>query len=326
MRALVVLPGRTPQWVVGHARDIAHRFADRGTVMVAFTHGDRTSTLPGECGRSSVLGHSLSGTPLWTGRLAVTSGVRARRDVTVIVLWNGANETVALWAAAVARLRGERVVLDVVDGATVSLTGRRRVVRQALCRLAHRSLERVDARGPSRRERLAVVVCGDDTELAHVAIAAADGMADDAVSGWRFHVHVEPSALVGAVDGLRRRDRVQLCDAPPGTAEVHRADVVVAAMGTPGAQVVRTAVLSGGAGVLVGPAIAARVPRSHDGVWLAKRDTASLLVALEASTGTTEAPPVPVEVLRDWGSEVIAAALVRTPPAPPESGHREVAA
>jgi hypothetical protein len=83
------------------------------------------------------------------------------------------------------------------------------------------------------------------------------------------------------------------------------ADVVVADYDAPFADLVRQSVLSGGAGVLVGHPVAGRVARCHDGVWLAQRDSAAILVALEASTGDASDRPVPVAKMREQTERVI---------------------
>jgi hypothetical protein len=60
-----------------------------------------------------------------------------------------------------------------------------------------------------------------------------------------------------------------------------------------------------GAGVLVGHPVAGRVARCHDGVWLAQRDSAAILVALEASTGDAFDRPVPVAKMRELTERVV---------------------
>jgi hypothetical protein len=60
-----------------------------------------------------------------------------------------------------------------------------------------------------------------------------------------------------------------------------------------------------GAGVLVGHPVAGRVARCHDGVWLAQRDAAAILVALEASSGDVFGRPVPVVTMRELTDQVV---------------------
>ncbi|HEY0518904.1 MAG TPA: hypothetical protein VGC84_05370, partial [Ilumatobacteraceae bacterium] len=135
-RSLVVVPGRAPHWVADHARHLAQRLTERARVLVVFTHAsDAHSLLPGQPGTASVLGHSVAGYPIWTGRLRAALGVRRTGTVTVVVLWNEANHVLALWTALVARARGERLVLDIPEAATARPPLGQRLIRPLLNRL-----------------------------------------------------------------------------------------------------------------------------------------------------------------------------------------------
>src|SRR5262245_51353095 len=113
MRTTLVVPGRCPAWINDQLRYVANRLADDGRVMVAFTDGfDSSVRLPGHVGSSTVLGIAQSGYPLWTGRSLAAIGFRHRADNVVIVLFDRARTGIATLSALVARIRGERVVVQ----------------------------------------------------------------------------------------------------------------------------------------------------------------------------------------------------------------------
>ena len=130
-------------------------------------------------------------------------------------------------------------------------------------------------------------------------------MADSAVSRWTWRLQVDPGAVdPTGVEG--RRERQVITEVGEPTPDLLKAaDVVVADYDAPFADLVRQSVLSGGAGVLVGHPVAGRVARCHDGVWLAQRDSAAILVALEASTGDAFDRPVPVAKMRELTERVV---------------------
>lgn len=304
MRAVVVVPGRAPQWVVDHARALAHHLADDGRVMVAFTGRPEHDLLPGQPGGASVIGHSDAGYPIWTGRLGAALGMRKRRDVVIVVLWRGSNGALALASAAIARLRRERVVLDVPQHAPTS--GRvQGLLRRLLCALAGERVEGDIDPVHSGRERSLLAVCHHDTGLADLVVRAFESMADDAARDWWLTVQVDPRSDWVAPLAARHRDRVRVARGAVTRDLTRDADLMLAAYGGEGADLVRREAQRGAAGVLVGPQLAERVARCHDGVWLAKRDVASVLVALEASSGATLPDTVPVPALRRWGDRVV---------------------
>jgi hypothetical protein len=149
------------------------------------------------------------------------------------------------------------------------------------------------------------MLCGEYDEMARLAVRAVEGMADSAASGWTWRLQVDPG-VADPIDFDERRDRQVITDVGEPDAELlQAADVVVADYDAPFADLVRQSVLSGGAGVLVGHPVAGRVARCHDGVWLAQRDSAAILVALEASTGDASDRPVPVAKMREQTERVV---------------------
>jgi hypothetical protein len=274
--------------------------------MVVMTHDPEHDTkLPGQPGSGSVLGHSVAGYPIWTGRLSAALGVRRRSRVTVIVMWVGANHGLAVWSAIVARLRGERVVLDCTERDERSFTRVTRLLRIALRKLAHEVLQGGVAPHQVGGPRTALVLCGDDVQFARLALQTFEGMSDSTASRWRLLLQVNEHIREVQYGGSRRAGKVIILGGPPAPDVVRGSDVLIAAHGCAFQDMVDEAVLSGGAGVLVGHPAAGTVARCHDGVWLAKWNPASILVALEASSGDLFDRPGTVSAMRDLADDVI---------------------
>jgi len=305
MKSLVILPGDAPRWVADHARHLAQRLTEIGRVtVVSSARQTNRSLLPGQPGNGSVLGHSVAGYPIWTGRTSAALGLRWSSKFTVIVLWPGANTLLACCAALVARLRRERVILDIPETEESIPTLHRRISNRLLRWLAH---DVVCGSPPSADvpSRVVVMLCGEYDEMARLAMRAVEGMADSAASSWTWRLQVDP-AFVDPIGLDERRDRRVITEVGEPNADLLQvADVVVADYDAPFADLVRQSVLSGGAGVLVGHPVAGRVARCHDGVWLAQRDSAAILVALEASTGDASDRPVPVAKMREQTERVV---------------------
>jgi hypothetical protein len=290
VRSVIVLPGRAPQWVTDHARDVAQRLSDHGAVLVAFMRRPGTETpLPGQSPQASVLGHSAAGQPLWTGRIGAGVGLLPRHRVAVVVVWNGTGAVASLIATIAARLRGDYVILDVVDAVDTSGP-----LRRLTNRLVH---DVVDVRadlptGPEERTLLAL--CGGDSDLARLVLESLDSMGADAAQAWRCEIRVDESVLdeIGAHEP-RHSGLVEITVTDGESLGPADADVVLAAAAGDETTVVRESVATGGAGVLVG-SVRTQVARCHDGVWLARRDVAALLVAIEASGGRTRRTPVAI--------------------------------
>jgi len=306
MKSVVILPGRAPQWVADHARHLAQGLTVSGRVMVVITHDSpREAKLPGQPGSGSVLGHSVAGYPIWTGRLSAALGLRRRSRVTVLVMWSGANDLLALWSAFVARLRGEHVVLDCSERAEATLPRSRRLLRAALSKLAQERLEGRATPYQVGGPRTALVLCGDDVQFARLALQTFEGMSDATASRWRLLLQVSEHIREVQYGGSRRAGKVIILGCPPSAEVLRAADVLIAAYACEFHDLVYEAVLSGGAGVLVGHPAAETVARCHDGVWLAKWNPASILVALEASSGDLFERPGPVAAMRDLADDVI---------------------
>lgn len=307
MRSVVLIPGAAPHWVDDHARHLAQRLTASGRVMVVFTHDAHHHTeMPGRPGNGSVLGHSVAGYPIWTGRLRAALGIRRSAAAVVMVLWPGANRLLALWAASMARLRGERVVLDVpAHPPSAHRSMLDRIIDPALERLADEVVE-----GPANdfahdNVRTILALCGDDETLARLVVQTFEGMSADAARSWRLRVQISHE-LPGLVrPGGRRDGQIEVLDGEPSLEALREADVLIGAFDSPFEGLVHQAVLSGGAGVVVGQPVAGRVARCHDGVWLAQRNSASILVALEASSGAMFARPASVATMRRIADEVL---------------------
>lgn len=300
MRSIIVLPGRPAQWVTDHARDLAQRLSDHGAVLVAFMrHPYHEIRLPGQLAPSSVLGHSASGHPLWTGRLGAAVGVVPRHRIAVVVSWSGASLVATLLAVLAARVRGDFVVLDIaqsppdVAGEFAGCTW----LRRAAQRLVHSIVEVPSGDPDTRDERRLLAVCGNDVELARLVLASLDSMGESAADVWRCEIRVDPEVLSQIADHEPRHSGlVDITITDGSTLGPADADVVLAAASADEAMVVRESVATGGAGVLVGAPPTSAI-RCHDGVWMTRRDVSALLVAIEASVGRVHRTPV--AVLRD---------------------------
>ena len=304
MKSLVVLPGDAPPWVSDHARHLAQRLTLLGRVMVVSSaHRTSRSLLPGQPGSGSVLGHSVAGYPIWTGRTSAALGLRWSSKFTVVILWPGANNLLACCAALVARARRERLILDIPEADTSPPTWWKRQSCRLLCWLAH-DVVRGSPPSADVQSRVVLMLCGEYDEMARLALRAVEGMADSAASRWTWRLQVEPGVPDPVyVEGRERQVITEIGE--PSADLLQVADVVVADYDAPFADLVRQSVLSGGAGVLVGHPVAGRVARCHDGVWLAQRDSAAILVALEASTGDAFDRPVPVAKMRELTERVV---------------------
>jgi hypothetical protein len=306
VKSLVIVPGRAPHWVIDHARHLAQRLTETGRVMVVFTdRHTNESHLPGQPGIGSVLGHSTTGYPIWMGRGSAALGLRWSSKFTIVVLWSGGNFLLGLWAGLVARLRRERLVVDIPDFDKALLTKRQRVLRAMLCRLAHEVVRGSTDTAVEQTSRVILMLCGECAETARLGLQTFEGMADAAASRWTLRLQVATNGDDVSCDYGRRIDRVTVAVGDPTPDLLNVADVVVADYDAPFSDLVRQAVLTGGAGVLVGHPVAGRVARCHDGVWLAQRDSAAILVALEASSGGVLDRPVPVASMREHTTRVV---------------------
>ena len=304
-RSFVLVPGHAPHWVADHARHLAQRLTESGRVMVVFTHAsDAHTLLPGQPGNASVLGHSVSGSPIWTGRLRAAFGFRPAGAVTVVVLWNGANHGLALWSALVARARGERVVLDMPEAAASHPPFAQRVLRPIIRRLASACVLGEACPAEPGHARVALALCGADRNFAQLILKTFEGMSEEAAKRWRLIVQLDQKVGDLAYTG-RREGKVSLITEDPSIDVMRSSDVLIADFGGKFEDYAHQAVLSGGAGVVVGQPVASRIAHCHDGVWFAQRDPASILVALEASSGDLSDRPGSMLRMREITNEVV---------------------
>lgn len=305
MRSIVILPGRAPAWVQQHGRHLAQRLSDHGRVMLVQRQTADDLRLPGELHPSAVIGTAPSGYPIWSGGLAAAVGARRRHDVAIMVLWPGADLRMAIIAAIASRVRSERLVLNVLTAGR----GQDRPTRAALAflqQLAYSVVEHEPATAAPAREVLAV--CGDDVLLAETVLAAFDGLASDAVAGWTLEIMVDEPLTQVLDRGVRHPDRVTITAADPAAAAGRVAAVVLAPYGRRWSHLAQRAVNAGAAGVLVGHPVAGRIAREGDGVLLASREPAAVLVAMEMATGARERCVVSIDELRASSDLVVAAA------------------
>jgi hypothetical protein len=174
-----------------------------------------------------------------------------------------------------------------------------------LCWISHDVVRGTATPQQDRQAKVILMLCGEYHDMARLALQTFEGMADSAASRWTLRLQVDSSATDVITEGGRRVGRVTTQVGEPTEELLSIADVVVADYDAPFADLVRQSVLTGGAGVLVGHPVAGRVARCHDGVWLAQRDSAAILVALEASSGGVFERPVPVAKMRQLTNQVV---------------------
>jgi len=297
VKTAILLPGTTPRWVDHHARHLAEQLAGLGRVLVVSPTAPSTEwVLPGEVGQGSVLGNSVDGYPLWTGGLSAALGLRRNQDAMVVVLWEGSSMSLALASSLIARIRRERVVLDLEYSPGHRSTGATGLGERILARLAA-SIVRLDPGrvegDTSATERVVVAVCGRDEAFARSVHTAFTGLADEAVVDWRIRLLVDPDTLPWIIADDRHHDRITVHSGGMDDPLPNDASVVLVPHGTEHTHLVERAVARGAAGVIVGHPVAGRVTRRGDGVWLAAQDPSSILVAMESSTGASrERAPV----------------------------------
>jgi hypothetical protein len=306
VKSAVIVPGRAPQWIENHARHVAQRLTSTGRVLVAFTHTPALAvSLPGQTEQSSLFGHSVSGYPLWMGRVSAVLGLRRRSHDTVLVLWNGANGPMAAGAALVSRLRRERLTVDIAEPPReVSMIGR--MCRKLVHSLAHNVVGIRPESDGTGEPCLVVALCGTDSALAQTMVQSFDAMSDETARRWELLVQVARSGS-NVLDRHTRRDRkVSLHVGEIPMPVLWDADVVVAGHRSPVKNLVTEAVRFGGVGIIVGGPVSGRVLRQPDGVWLAKQECAALIVALEASSIGATGRPHSIGTMRVLGEDVVA--------------------
>jgi hypothetical protein len=316
VKTAILLPGTTPRWIDHHARHLAEQLAGLGRVLVVSPTAPSTEwVLPGEVGQGSVLGNSVDGYPLWTGGLTAAVGLRRRQDAVVIVLWEGASMWLALASSLVARLRRERVVLDLEYAPGHRSTGATALGERILARLAASIVRldpgRVDGDADAAGERVVVAVCGRDEAFARTVHTAFTGLADAAVVDWRIRLHVDPDTLPWIIADDRHRDRITVHSGPIEDPLPSDASVVMVPHGAESTYLVERAVARGAAGVIVGHPVAGRVARRGDGVWLAAHDPSSILVAMESSTGASRERAPVAKANRSITGDAVVASVAR---------------
>ena len=307
MKTVVCLPGRPPIWVQGHARHVAQRLSDHGRVMVVqLPSWHQDERVPGELQPGGVIGSAPSGYPIWSGGASAMFGARRRVSTVIMVIWNEANIGLAVVAAAAARARGERLMVNLVGAVEVS--GRRAAALRTLIGLADTVIERDPAADDKVRTVLAL--CGGDERAAETVVRAFNGLSLETAPDWRLRLLIDGPDFIPPV-AIRHPDRVEIVPTAPGTGEpsLQGASVVIAPFEGRWSHLVERAVHTGAAGILVGHPVARRIVQRGNGVLLASDDASAVLVALELATGAKDDAAVSVEDLRSAGSLVVDLAL-----------------
>jgi hypothetical protein len=297
MKSVLVVAGVAPGWVRNQVRVAAEALTEDGRVLIAMSdEADDPEHLPGSAGKSTLFGVARSGYPLWAGRMASVLGLRRRHDRIVLVRFDGDRHLLQTVAALMGRLRGERLVIH-----DLSTTPPNRLLRRLSARvisaLPHTTVDGAPAPalgGPS----IALVLCGADTELAHLALRAAQSMSADADGAWRLIVQADDPSFETL---LRESPRTELIRyEPPGQIDdlARSSDVVVVRDGTNRAGQ-RHALEHGAALVLVGHPLGGRMNPRLDGAWLIRSDVSSIIVALEHFRRSRFGGPTAADVRRD---------------------------
>ena len=312
MSAVVLVAGQPPLSIRHHARYIALRLTEAGRVLLATSQKPSLARmLPGDVLPSTVLAHGDNGRPIWSGGLPALLGLRRRRDIAIVVWWPHASTGLLALASAVARLRGERVILDEQFRGSTDASA-------SLALLRVLANERVVAEEGSELDdgavRKVLAVCGGDASFAHAVLRGFSGFSETVVDRWRLRVDACISlASLMADEELRHSACVSFNVAQPMSADIGWADVVVVPHAEPWVVLADLATRTGASAVVVGHPAAGTVARSAEGAWLARLDPASILAAIEragdaASDGTGE-ESVAADRLRLFGKRLLAVAL-----------------
>lgn len=300
MKSLFVVAGRAPEWVAEQTRYTAQQLVGDGGVTVAFTGGVRQDLeLPGEIGSSTLLGFTSSGQAIPTARLSAALGIREHQDNTIVTVFDGGRPSVAVLSALVSRLRGERVVLH--DLRTSHAGGA--VSNKLLKMFSHAQVRAKPSSVPHERS-VAFAVCNGDTAFAELMVRSINSMANEAVSHWRFVIQSSHADVERIIDESPRPDLMTVERGPVKDELLDMCDVVIAPHG-PDAHFAATSVQRGAAGIVAGQEIANRLVRRVDGVWLARRDASSLLVALESARAGLEGRGRWAPEIRSAGDRVV---------------------
>lgn len=297
MKTTFVVAGRAPGWVRNQTRIAAETLTEDGRVLIAMSDAvDSLDLLPGSTGHSTLLGVARTGYPLWTGRLSSVIGLRRRSDRTVIVRFDGDRHLLLAVSALISRARRERLV---VHDARVKPT--QGVLRRFTARLVDALADAkvtlsasTTVGGPS----IALAVCHDDTELARLAIRAAQAMSEATAKSWRIVIQADDPAVERMIAETDRRDILVYEPAGPVEDLVKSSDVVVVRDGSD-PLVTRCALDHGAAVVSVGHPVGGRVTPRFDGAWLVRHDPSSIIVAIENVRMARFGGPAAIDVRTD---------------------------
>lgn len=301
MKSLFVVAGRAPEWVAEQTRYTAQQLTGDGGVTVAFTGGVRQDLeLPGEIGSSTLLGFSASGKAIPTARLSTALGIRGHQDNTIVTVFDGGRPSVAVLSALISRLRGERVVLH--DLRAENRAGG--AVSNKLLKIFSHAQVRAKPSSITHERSVALAVCDGDTAFAELMVRSINSMAKEAVSHWRFVIQSSHADVERIIEESPRPDLMTVERGPVKDELLDMCDVVIAPHG-PDAHFAVTSVQRGAAGIVAGQEIANRLVRRVDGVWLARRDASSLLVALESARAGLEGRGRWAPEIRSAGDRVV---------------------
>ena len=283
-KSLFVLAGDAPAWVFDQTVHAAEQMTADGRVLVAMTDGRSPAVhLPGSVGGSTLLGISPAGFPLWTARLRTAFGIRRKITTTTVVNFDGARSVPMLAAAVSGRLRKESVIVQDLRSPAGTASLRTRATAALLRRFATKTVGPDRPVEPSGRcDALAEV--GDDMAYARLLVDSTASMAQDVARGWKLTLFSDDQDVRDMVLHETNPSLVEVRSGKLIDDEIAGADVVLVRHRVD-KDIADDAGTHGVHTVVVGHPTASRVSHSFHGEWLARRDPASVLVALECAGG-----------------------------------------
>lgn len=310
MKTVVVIPGHPPLWVERHARAIATQFVEHGEVTVVLPRSHSSAhMLPGELAPGTLLAGAKNESAVRLGGTSAVLGPRRRVDLVVLVLWPGMRTPRAVASGLVARLRGEKLLVDVQEVPGHTPTRLRHLARRFLMMIASGVVTpRPDAAPSSHTHMSVVATCGADAQLGRAILGAFSGIADEVAADWSLDLYAQGSILGELTNGVRPGRSVRIHEGAIDSEIAQHASVLVAGHDSLGAPLVAGAVARGVPGVIVGHPVAGRVARRGDGVWLAMTDPSAILVAMESASGGRMNDPISLGHLGTGDEQVVSAA------------------
>jgi hypothetical protein len=308
VRFLVLVSGHQATWAERYCRFLSLRLAENGEVTIV--HAPRRSAeraAPGHSPTGTVLKGGTSGVRVYVGGLSSALWQRGRRDAVLIVAGPDGRPLHALLTATMARLRGEKVVVEFRELEGRDAPGPARWYRMLLTAIAHRTA-RPSARDDESTVHTVVGLCDDDGELAGLLLRAFASLPASAAARWRLCLCVDRPTRARLDPSMRAATNATCVTGPIDSEMLDRATVVVTAHGSSHEPTVLSTTARGSAGIIVGHPNAQRSLRDRGALWLAKPDPASILVTIEMAIGVPLDAPGPADGIQAGGERLLSLA------------------